>query len=416
MANNKNTRNSNGRSTVYKGKDGSWHGRVSVGVRDNGHPDRRHVRGKTRAEVTKKVRELERTRDEGNITKPGDRWTVEKWIDHWLYNIVPAATTGNGWDAYYYTAKHLRKHIGAHKLHRLLPEHLEAMYRNMQQEGSSAGTAHQAHRTARAALNEAVTRGYLTKNPTLIAKAPRVDEAEIEPLNRDEVTKLFKTALEKRNGCRWILAIALGLRQGEVLGLRWSDIDVEEGTLRVTAQRPRPKWKHGCSGTCGHKHGGHCPQRINERSETAKPKSRAGRRPIGLPQPVLDHLRAHAKEQQHEREQAGNLWHDGDWLFTDELGRPLNHRTDLAHWKELLATAGVRDARLHDARHTAATVLLELGVSDRAAMQIMGWSNIALTQRYQHVTGTVLDTVAEKVGDHLWKRDSEGPDNSTDDN
>ena len=103
-------------------------------------------------------------------------------------------------------------------------------------------------------------------------------------------------------------------------------------------------------------------------------------------------------------------------MFTDELGRPLNHRTDLAHWKELLATAAVRDARLHDARHTAAIVPLELGVSDRAAMQIMGWSNIALTQRYQHVTGTVLDTVAEKVGDHLWKRDSEGPDNSTDDN
>lgn len=416
MTSSKKTRNSNGRSTIYKGKDGYWHGRVSVGVRDDGRPDRRHVRAKSRAEVTKKVRELERSRDEGNIAKPGDRWTVKQWIDHWLYNIVPTTTTGNGWDAYYYTAKHLRKHIGAHKLDRLLPDHLEAMYRKMQKEGSSAGTAHQAHRTARAALNEAVTRGYLAKNPSLIAKAPRVDETEIEPLNRDEVTKLFQTALEGRNTCRWVLAIALGLRQGEVLGLRWSDIDFSEATLRVTSQRPRPKWKHGCAGTCGHKHGGHCPQRVNERAEITKPKSRAGQRPIGLPQPVLDHLRSHAKKQQREREQAGNLWHGGDWLFTDELGRPLNHRTDLAHWKELLAAAGVRDARLHDARHTAATVLLELGVSDRAAMQIMGWSNIALTQRYQHVTGTVLDTVAEKVGDHLWQRGSEQPDTSTDDN
>jgi integrase len=263
------------------------------------------------------------------------------------------------------------------------------------------------HRTIRAALNDAVTRGHLGKNPATIAKAPRVEETEVEPFTNDEIAKLFSVALESRNACRWIIAIALGLRQGEVLGLQWSDVDFEQGTISVNYQRPRPKWKHGCNGRCGRKHGGHCPQRINTRAKMAKPKSRAGQRPVGLPRPLLDQLKQHQVEQAAERKKAGNLWHDEGWLFATEAGQEINHRTDHQHWKGLLAAAGVRDARLHDARHTAATVLLELGVPDRVTMQVMGWSNVALTQRYQHVTGTVLGTVADKVGAHLWKKPGE---------
>ncbi|WP_210435537.1 tyrosine-type recombinase/integrase [Saccharopolyspora sp. ASAGF58] len=90
---------------------------------------------------------------------------------------------------------------------------------------------------------------------------------------------------------------------------------------------------------------------------------------------MLDQLKLHAVEQAAERERAGDLWHDGDWLVTNEVGQPLNHRTDLKRWKDLLAAAGVRDARLHDARHTAATVLLELRVTQHAAEHVMGWSN-----------------------------------------
>lgn len=399
----KRTRAANGRSSIYQGKDG-WHGRVTVGVRDDGRPDRRHVRGKTKAEVTRKVRELEKARDTGDITKPGERWTVDEWVDHWLTKIAIATTSDNGWDAYFYAAKHIRRHIGAHKLSpNLRPEHLETMYRKMQAAGAKPASAHQVHRTIRAALNEAVKRGYLARNPALIAKAPKVEEPEVEPFSRDEIAKVFRVALDQRNASRWIIAISLGLRQGEVLGLRWTDVDFEEGTITVNVQRARPKWQHGCGGSCGRKHAGHCPKRINLRDETKKPKSKAGTRPIGLPQPVLDLLKVHADEQERERNLAADVWAEGDWIFTDETGRPLNHRTDLKKWKDLLAAAGVRDARLHDARHTAATVLLELGVTQRAAEHVMGWSNPSMAKRYQHVTGTVLGMVADKVAESLWQ-------------
>jgi integrase len=113
-------------------------------------------------------------------------------------------------------------------------------------------------------------------------------------------------------------------------------------------------------------------------------------------------LREHQAEQQRERTTAGQLWHDGGWLFADATGCVLNPRTDTKHWKELLTAAGVRDARLHDARHTAATVLLILGIPDRAVMAIMGWSHSAMAVRYQHLTTAIRDDIAGRVGGLLW--------------
>ncbi|WP_252441527.1 tyrosine-type recombinase/integrase [Pseudonocardia humida] len=89
-------------------------------------------------------------------------------------------------------------------------------------------------------------------------------------------------------------------------------------------------------------------------------------------------------------------------MFTDQLGRPLNTRTDLKRWKDLLQAAGVRSMRLHDARHTAATVLLILGVPERAAMGVMGWSSTSMAARYQHITEVVTGDIADRVGALLW--------------
>lgn len=126
--------------------------------------------------------------------------------------------------------------------------------------------------------------------------------------------------------------------------------------------------------------------RLNVREDTKETKSKAGKRTIGLPPPLVVELERHHIEQHNEREQARDLWKDEGWIFADELGRKHNARTDQFHWKRLLDGAGVGDARLHDARHTAATVLLELGTTHRATMDLMGWSSTNMAKRYQHVT------------------------------
>jgi integrase len=209
-------------------------------------------------------------------------------------------------------------------------------------------------------------------------------------------------AQHTRNSARWALALALGLRQGEDQGLKWSDVDLVNGTLVARRARLRPRWALGCDGDCGHSQAGHCPQRRPARPETADTKSRAGRGSIGLPDELVALLRAHERQQVWERRRARLLSQDGGWVFTTPTGLPLNPRTDYDEWKQLLTAAGVRDGRLHDARHTAATVLLFPGVPERAVMGVMGWSNSAMAARYQHITDAVRRDVAQRVGGLLW--------------
>ena len=156
-------RKPNGASTIYEGTDGSWHGRVTVGLKDDGTTDRRHVRGNSEAVVTRKVRHLERERDSGAVRKVGQRWTVKTWLTHWVDTIAAPSvreTTMVGYRAAVY--KHLIPGIGAHRLDKLEPEHLEKLYAKMIRTGSASGTAHQTHRTIKTALNVAMRRGHLT--------------------------------------------------------------------------------------------------------------------------------------------------------------------------------------------------------------------------------------------------------------
>jgi integrase len=402
-------RKPNGASSIYQGKDGYWHGRVTVGAKDDGKPDRRHVQAMTQAEVHKKVRDLERERDAGTVRKPGQRWTVKTWLTHWVDNIAAPAVRENTISGYRVAVnRHLIPGIGAHRLDKLEPEHLERLYSKMIRNGSAPATAHQAHRTIRTALNEAVRRGHLARNPVLLAKPPRLTDTEIEPYSIEEIRRLLEQASRGRNSARWAIALALGLRQSETLGLKWSDVSLDEGTLIVRRGRQRPRWRHGCGDTCGRKFGGHCPQREATRADTAETKSRAGRRSIGLPDELVALLRKHRDEQEQERRTAAQLWQEGGWLFATPTGDPVNPRTDYDDWKRLLKTAGLRDGRLHDARHTAATVLLLLGVAERAVMGIMGWSNSAMAARYQHLTAQVRRDIAKRVGGLLWTTE-EGP-------
>jgi integrase len=402
-------RQANGRSTIYQGNDGYWHGRVTVGVRPDGHPDRRHVMSRRKSVVAGKVKDLEQGRNTGSLLKPGEKWTVEEWLTHWLEDIAAPFVKVNTLAGYRVAVNyHLIPGVGKHKLTELRPEHLERLYQDMLLRKTKGGTltkpatAHRVHRTVRTALNEAVRRGYLTKNPATLAKTQRIDEDEVEPYTVDEIQRLFRTATQTRNGARWAIALALGLRQGEALGLKWSDVDFKTQTLAIRRGRLRPQYEHGCAGKCDRKFAGYCPQRIQMRPETDSTKSRAGRRFVGLPDSLCVLLKDHRAKQNEERLHAGSEWVDGDWVFATIIGAPINPRSDWGQWKKLLKDADIRDGRLHDARHTAATVLLLLGVSEQTMMGVMGWSNPAMAQRYVHMAAAIRRDIATRVGGLLW--------------
>ncbi|GAA2968681.1 tyrosine-type recombinase/integrase [Actinokineospora diospyrosa] len=429
------TRRPNGASTIYFSEyDQKWHGRVTMGVKDNGKPHRPHVKRATEAEVIEAVRELELKRKNGEVTTPGRVPSVGEWLTHWLETIATPSITPNAASAYSYAVnKWLIPGVGAHRLNRLQPEHLEKLYAKMLAQGKSPGYAHQVHRTVKTALNVAVARERITRNPASLAKAPKLEETEIEPFTEEEAQRLIRCAKKRRNGVRFIVGLALGLRKGESIGLKWTRIDLAKGKLRTPRQLQRHKWKHGCDdphqcGTTRHKvkpckpgcarhkrkpcpppcppdcaaHASTCPQRHGGGLREVPVKSRAGRRSVGLPGPLVTLLDEHKEVQDAERVAAGTEWQEGGWTFTQPNGKPIDPRRDHDEWKALLKDAGVRDARLHDLRHTAATILMALGVHPRVIMEIMGWSQMSMLTRYQHVSSDMATDVAKQVGGHLW--------------
>jgi integrase len=433
MITSKVTRAPNGTSSIYEGKNGRWHGRVTMGVRDDGKPDRRHVERKTRAEVTRAVRELEKQRDSGRVRKAGRAWTVEQWLTHWLDNIAAHSVRYKTLVGYRTdVTRHLVPGLGAHRIDKLEPEHVEKLYGRMIRSGLAAGTVHHAHRTLRASLSEAVKRKHVALNVAMVAKPPRLDDEEIEPLTIEEARRLLAVASKQRNAARWAVALTLGLRQGEALGLRWPLVDLTARKLRVRHGLQRRTWQHGCGdphqcGTRYHKttpcktgcrrhklacptpcptdctaHARWCPQRQGGGLVLDDVKSKAGRRTIALPAPLLDLLCAHHEIQAQERITAGSLWEDHEFVFTQPNGRPIDPKADQQAWKDLLEEAGVREARLHDARHTAATMLLVLNVGTRAVMDMMGWSSSSMAARYQHVTNDLRHDIANSLGGLFW--------------
>lgn len=388
---------------------GGWHAFVSMGTDAYGKRIRRHVRAPTQREVRAEVSRLEQERDSGALAG-GGAISINDWLETWARGqaVRVAESTMSG---YKDDLRHVAKSIGTIRLDKVSADDVERLYKDMLDAGLAPGTVLHAKRTLSAALQTAVDRGRMNRNPVRLAVAPKDRPPEIEPLNKSDVRKLLHEASGKRNGARWFIALALGLRQGEALGLQWGDLDFETATLEIKRQLRRVVWKHGCMDPprCT-KRGCDCPQGFGGGLILSEPKSKAGKRTIALPGPVVAALRIHRAAQVAERLQAGELWDQGQpgWIFASEVGKPLDPRRDLTRWKALLRDAKIPEARLHDARHTAATLLLVAGVADRTVMDQMGWTSAALLSRYSHVVDEVKRAAAESMSGVLWPTGQQG--------
>ena len=378
-----NPRRGSGESTIFKGEDGRWHGYVSMGTKAGGARDRRHVRGATRSVVAEKVRELEKRRDAG-VTATSGTMTVAAWLDYWLDNIAARRVRPRVMEGYRTTVRlHITPAIGHRRLARLQPEHVEELHTAMLAKGLLPATVLRAHRVLARALRVAEQRGRVARNVASLVDAPSAGRpASGGALTLDEIRAVLHAAAQRRNGARWAVALGVGLRQSEVLALRWTDIDLDTGTLSVT------RTVHRVAGVG---------------LTYAEPKSERSRRRIALPGPLVDVLRAHRAAQHAERLKAGTAWHDNDLVFAQPAGNPIDKRADWRQWRAILAAAQVRTVRLHDARHSAATTLLALGVDVRIVADMLGHSQTRVTSDiYQHVLPAMAQDAANRIGAALW--------------
>ncbi|MCA1707055.1 MAG: site-specific integrase [Actinobacteria bacterium] len=433
MSGNRNsTRTANGESSVFHSQtDGLWHGFVTVGRKADGSIDRRHTRSRNEEVVRRKVRELERARDRGTVAKPGRAPTVEQWMTTYLATIAVHRLAPKSHQDYSSLVRNwITPALGKHRLDRLRPEHLDHLYGEMAAAGAAASSILKVHRVISRALKIARRREIVMRNVAEFVDPPSVDPTEQDSLSVDEARAVLAAAECQRNGVRWSIGLASGLRQGEALGLRWAYVNIDTGDVRVYWQLQRTTWKHGCEDphTCGvrlhraacapgctrhheqcpkpcppgcQRHASRCPQRTSGGLRFRKPKG-TGRRVITLPAPLITALRRHKFDQDAERELAGELWEDHDLVFCQPNGRPIDPRRDWDEWRTLLDKAGVRHMRVHDGRHTAGTLLLEQGVHVRAVQQILGHSDVRTTQRYTHVADAVTRDAAQRIGAALW--------------
>lgn len=393
-------RTANGRSSIRQGPDGRWDGYVSMGRTDAGKPVRRHVRGRTRPEVAEKVAALESERARsGHRPSPNQRLTLGQWLDEWLV-IIQRTRKPKTFDNY---TSLVRVHCGplrSRPLARLSVRDVDdLLYRVAERFPQSAVAL---HRILRSALNTAVKRGLLVANPCTHAVVPRVREAELEPYALEECRRLLLAATELPNGARWSVALALGLRQGETLGLMWDDLDFQQHQLRVRRQLQRPGWHHGCGDPEPDHQPSKCPYRTGGGWVFEDVKSRAGRRTLAVPPQLMQQLREHRRDQAAHRLAAGPAWHEHDLVFPRPDGQPQHPSVDAKAWRTLTERAGVPPLRLHYARHTTATMLLAQGVDGRVVMALLGWSQSSLLTRYQHVLEPMRRDAAARIDQAYW--------------
>ncbi len=325
-------RNAAGESSIYRDDAGRWHGYVSMGLKENGQRDRRHVSGTKRADVVAKVRALETKRDAGAAEAAGRAPSVGDWLDHWLEHIAARRVRPRTLESYCATVRlHLRPGIGHHRLDRLQPEHLEHLYGALSDKGLAPASVLRAHRVLSRALRVASQRGKVARNVATLVDPPTVKRPVTAlPLSAEEARRGLTTAQEVRNAARWTVALAVGLRQSEALGLRWSDVDLDAGTLSV---------RRGLHRVAG------------QGLVYEEPKAERSRRTVALPGQLVEGLRSHRAAQLQERLAAGALWQDHDLVFAQVNGPPLERKADWRAWKTLL-TRG-RRARGAAARRSA---------------------------------------------------------------
>jgi integrase len=310
------------------------------------------VSGKTKEDARKKKRQAMADADRGLVFDAGTL-TVEEYLKRWLNDSVRGSVKPITHDSYeMLVTKHVIPAIGNVKISKLTPAHLQSFYRAKLDEGLSPRTVQYLHVVLHRALKQALRWNLVPRNVAEAVDPPRVPKKDVTPLSPDQARTFLEAVQGDRLEALYVLAIHTGLRQGELLSLRWDDVDLEAGALRVRG------------------------------TKTAR-----SRRTVKLSQRASEALTGHLTRQLEEIDQVGSLWQENGLVFASEFGTPLNrHNLTQRSFRPLLRKAGLPQIRFHNLRHTCATILLSKGVHAKFVQELLGHATIAITlDTYSHV-------------------------------
>jgi integrase len=370
-----------GEGTIDQRPEGCWRGRLMVGYKPDGKPDRRVVYEKTRAECQRKLDELRQRAGSGLLGDAArERDSVAGHLERWLSttrsNVRPKTHKRYG----EIVRLHLVPGLGRHRLSALRPDHVQQLYEAKMASGLAPRTVHHCHAVLHRAIEQAVRWGYVPRNVCDAVAPPSVPYRELEPPKPDQLGQLMDAAhaAGDRLAALWTVAIYSGCRQGELLGLQWRDVDL--GTGRLSVRRSLESARGG----------------VPEYGEAKTDKSR---RTLTLPPEASAALRAHRDRQNFERQRLSEGWSDYGLVFTTVIGTPLDQRNVIRFFKAALKRAGLpQTIRFHDLRHAAATLMLASGVDQKTAASRLGHSTIRLTMDlYTHAVQALDVDAAERM-------------------
>lgn len=361
---------------VTERKDGRWMGRLSL---EDGR--RKAIYGKSADDVREQLRKLRHQLDQG-LPIVSDKRTVEEFLKEWLETVRPRLQPTTY--ARYEQLIRIQTipEIGKVKLSKLTAQQAQKLYATWRERGLSATSVKHLHTVLHNALTQAVKWNYVGRNVTDLVDKPKMAPRDMTPLTQEQVGRLLDAAAGDRLEALYVLAVSTGLRQGELLALRWSNIDVERGALQVRGtMQPTP-----------------------DGLRIAEPKTKSSKRNVQLPQLAVEALRTHKVLQNTERLQLG-AWSNLDLVFPNRLGEPMGAAVLLkGSFHPLLKRAGLPHMRFHELRHTAATLQLEAGTPLKVVSDMLGHGGIAITaDLYAHVT-TAMQEGAARVGNEILSR------------
>jgi len=358
--------------TIYQRQDGRWTAGVTVGY-GGSRRIRKFVTGRSRREVAEKLEALLKARRE-NLPIPDQRQKLGPFLRHWLDEVARPTLRASTYDSYDDIVRlHLIPDLGRISVAKLAAPDVQRFLNAKLASGLSPRRVQYLHAVLRRALVTAERWGIASRNVAKLVDPPRVPRHEIKPLTPVQARQLIDAAAGDRLQALYVTALATGLRQGELLALRWDDVDLEERQVRVR----------------------HTLARVNGTLVLLEPKTERSRRTVILPDVVVTALRAHRTRQRMERLVAGSRWADSGHVFATTIGTPIEAAAVTRAFHRALARADLPHNRFHDLRHAAATFLLAQGFGLEDVKNLLGHSSIVLTSNtYGHVLAERQEQIA----------------------
>jgi integrase len=323
------------------------------------------------------------SRAQAGLLGEAGQTTLAEYLGWWMENVVRGEVAHRTYHNYLSQIRnHIAPRIGKKKLKALKLEDAEGLYRFMVVSGLSPATVRYVHAILRRSLGQAVNRGLVPRNVAEGASLPRARRKEIEAFTPEEVRRFLRAAKHDRLEALYVLAITCGLRQGELLGLRWEDVDLVAGSLTVRRQVQRSRDGSGM---------------------ISGPTKNKKCRTIRLGRAAIEALKAHRKRQAEEVASAKGPWRDPDLVFASTIGTPLDPSNLVDRsFKPLLKGAGLPSIRFHDLRHACATLLVSEGVPIKVVQEVLGHSSVSVTMDvYSHVLPDMQEKAAAAMDDLL---------------